>query len=47
MLGQIFALIVTCRKDGSVWRSDIYTDDSNISVTAVHAGIINNGETNS
>jgi hypothetical protein len=30
---------------GTVWGTDIYTDDSDIRMAAVHAGVIQNGET--
>lgn len=30
---------------GTVWGTDTYTDDSNIRMAAVHAGVVQNGET--
>jgi hypothetical protein len=37
--------MVTGSTEGPVWGTDIYTDDSNLAVAAVHAGAINIGET--
>ncbi|UJR16666.1 hypothetical protein I4U23_003566 [Adineta vaga] len=44
-IGQIFSFAVTGNTVGPVWGTDIYTDDSNIATAAVHAGIIDIGET--
>lgn len=44
-VNETFNVIVTGRLDGSVWGNGIYTDDSDISTAAVHAGIVKNGET--
>jgi len=35
---------VTGRTTGSVWGSDVYTDDSDIPTAAVHAGLLKPGE---
>ncbi|CAF1360235.1 unnamed protein product [Adineta ricciae] len=44
-VGRIFSFAVTGNTDGPIWGTDIYTDDSNIATAAVHAGIIDIGET--
>ena len=42
----IFSITITgTTSGGTVWGTDIYTDDSAISMAAVHASIIQNGET--
>ena len=42
----IFSITITGSiNGGTVWGTDIYTDDSDISRAAVHASIIQNGET--
>ncbi|MDW5300448.1 MAG: LCCL domain-containing protein, partial [Sedimentibacter sp.] len=43
--GTVINLIVTGDKEGDVWGTDIYTDDSDVSAAAVHAGILKVGET--
>lgn len=43
--GTVINLIVTGDTEGDVWGTDIYTDDSDISAAAVHAGILKVGET--
>lgn len=44
--GTIYTFLVTGNTSGgTVWGSDIYTDDSNIAMAAVHAGVLKNGET--
>jgi hypothetical protein len=43
--GTVINLIVTGDIEGDVWGTDIYTDDSDISAAAVHAGILKVGET--
>ncbi len=43
--GTELNVIVTGSLDGSVWGSGIYTDDSDISTAAVHAGLVKVGET--
>ncbi len=35
---------VTGRKTGSVWGSDVYTDDSDLGTVAVHAGLLRDGQ---
>jgi len=44
-IGQTFFVSLTAGVVGSVWGSDIYTDDSTLSVAAVHAGVLQPGET--
>jgi hypothetical protein len=44
-VGQTFSFVITGSTEGPVWGTDIYTDDSNLAVAAVHAGAINIGET--
>jgi hypothetical protein len=42
----IFSMTLTGKSNGgAVWGTDTYTDDSDISKAAVHAGILQNGET--
>ena len=36
---------VTGSTEGSVWGTDVYTDDSSLATAAVHAGILAGGET--
>ena len=43
--GQIFQFTLTGTLSGSVWGTDIYTDDSVLACTAVHAGVVLPGET--
>ncbi|WP_370240934.1 LCCL domain-containing protein [Pararhodobacter marinus] len=43
-VGQSFTFTVTGTDRGSVWGSDIYTDDSALAAAAVHAGAIGMGE---
>ncbi|WP_312832794.1 stalk domain-containing protein [Sedimentibacter saalensis] len=45
MHGTVINLIVTGDTEGDVWGTDVYTDDSDISAAAVHAGILKVGET--
>jgi type II secretory pathway pseudopilin PulG len=40
-----FSVTGNASASGTVWGTDIYTDDSNISKAVVHAGILANGET--
>lgn len=44
-LGQVFLFEITGTTEGNIWGSDVYTDDSNIAKAAVHAGILEPGET--
>ena len=45
-LGTVYKMRITGnRSGGTVWGTDVYTDDSNIPTAAVHAGVIANGET--
>lgn len=44
--GLVYIFTVTGNASGgTVWGSDIYTDDSNLSAVAVHAGILADGQT--
>lgn len=43
-VGQTFYFQVTGRLSGSVWGSDVYTDDSALAVAAVHAGVLRDGQ---
>ncbi len=44
-IGQTFSFVITGSSEGRVWGTDIYTDDSNLAVAAVHAGVVHDGET--
>jgi len=44
-IGKTFSMTVTGSAQGAVWGTDIYTDDSWISSSAVHAGVLRYGET--
>jgi len=44
-VNEVFNVEVTGKLDGSIWGNGIYTDDSDISTAAVHAGIVKHGET--
>ena len=44
-VGQQFTFTVTGYQLGYVWGTDIYTDDSDLAVAAVHAGLLAVGET--
>jgi hypothetical protein len=43
--GQVLVYQVTGSTTGSVWGTDIYTDDSSIAAAAVHAGLLRPDET--
>ncbi len=43
-VGQSIPLIVTGTTTGTVWGTDIYTDDSSPGAAAVHAGLLKPGE---
>ncbi len=43
--GTILTFEVTGDLSGSVWGGDVYTDDSRLSAAAVHAGVLQPGET--
>lgn len=45
MVGKTYSFVITGNVLGSVWGTDIYTDDSNLATAAVHAGVIHDGET--
>jgi hypothetical protein len=42
--GKVFYFEVTGANAGTVWGTDIYTDDSPIAMAAVHAGVLKVGE---
>lgn len=44
-VGQTFEFTVTGSASGSVWGTDVYTDDSSVAKAAVHAGVVAVGET--
>ena len=44
LVGHAVTLPVVGMSTGSVWGSDVYTDDSSIAVAAVHAGLLSVGE---
>ena len=44
-IGQVFYFTVTGSLAGGIYGTDIYTDDSTLSVAAVHAGVLTNGQT--
>ena len=44
-VGQVFQFTLTGTLSGSVWGTDIYTDDSALACAAVHAGVVLPGET--
>jgi hypothetical protein len=44
-VGQTFLVRVTGQTTGPVWGSEKYTHDSSIAAAAVHAGILQPGET--
>jgi len=43
--GKELVFKVTGSTQGSVWGSDTYTVDSNVAAAAVHAGVVQNGQT--
>jgi hypothetical protein len=43
--GQALVFRVTGDTEGPVWGTDVYTDDSSIAAAAVHAGLLQPGET--
>jgi hypothetical protein len=44
-VGVTLQLRLTGGTDGSVWGTDVFTDDSSLSAAAVHAGVLRPGET--
>ncbi len=44
-VGQTFEFTVTGATGGSVWGTDVYTDDSSVARAAVHAGVVSVGQT--
>jgi hypothetical protein len=45
LLGDFFFLEITGVIPGTIWGTDVYTADSLISTAAVHAGVLEVGET--
>lgn len=45
--GKTFIATVTGSTGGSVWGDGVYTDDSDLATAAVHAGVLEEGETGS
>jgi hypothetical protein len=44
LVGQSLTIPVVGSASGSIWGTDVYTDDSSIGVAAVHAGLVQPGE---
>src|SRR5262245_2780157 len=44
-IGQSFFFQVTGEASGPLWGTDIYTSDSSLGITCVHAGLLQVGET--
>lgn len=46
-VGKVFTFSITGNSNGSVWGGDngIYSDDSQLSAAAVHAGVVRSGQT--
>ncbi|HKW00546.1 MAG TPA: LCCL domain-containing protein [Vicinamibacterales bacterium] len=44
LVGQSIVLPVVGSAKGSVWGSDVYTDDSSVGAAAVHAGLVSVGD---
>jgi hypothetical protein len=43
--GRVYYLKIKGRTDGQLWGSDVYTSDSSVGTAAVHAGVLQPGET--
>jgi len=43
--GETFSFQVTGNTEQSVWGTDLYSDDSSLAAAAVHAGVLEDGET--
>ncbi|UJR29698.1 hypothetical protein I4U23_017246 [Adineta vaga] len=41
---QLLSFVVTGKNEGSIFGTNIYSDDSNIAAAAVHAGVVKNNE---
>jgi hypothetical protein len=44
-IGQVYSYRVTGSTSGTIWGTDIYTDDSTIARAAIHAGLVTSGQT--
>jgi hypothetical protein len=42
--GESYVVTLTGATTGSIWGSDVYTDDSDLATAAVHAGVLKDGE---
>lgn len=43
--GEVYLFSLTANKAaGTIWGTNVYTDDSNLKASAVHAGVLGNGE---
>lgn len=45
LIGQQILFEVKANKTGTVWGTDVYTDDSDLGAAALHAGLLKEGET--
>ncbi len=45
MTGESYSFEVTGDAELMIWGTDVYTDDSNLAAAAVHAGVLEDGET--
>src|SRR5262245_20378445 len=43
-VGQSFDFTVKAALGGSVWGTDIYTDDSSLATVVIHAGLLRDGQ---
>ncbi len=43
-IGKSFYFVVTGRATGSIWGSEVYTDDSDLGTVVVHAGLLREGQ---
>ncbi len=43
-VGQVFRLDIVGSREGTVWGTGVYTDDSSVAAAAVHAGILRDGQ---
>jgi len=44
-IGESFICRITGSTSGTVWGTDVYTDDSDVATAAVHAGVLASGQT--
>ncbi|CAF2394251.1 unnamed protein product [Rotaria sp. Silwood2] len=43
--GQSYVFVLTGSRSGSIWGTNIYTDDSNLATAAVHSGFVQYNQT--